>query len=131
MCIRDRPRLVTTLNGAKVDQETGQKKILGVAYAEYIKGSVEYSRTFYFSKIHSLAYRLGLGLAHPYGNSDVLPFERRFFAGGANSIRGWSTRSLGPGSYRRAEKTESDFVNQTGDMKLEFSICLLYTSRCV
>ena len=116
------PRLVTTLNGAKVDQETGQKNILGVAYAEYIKGSLEYSRTFYFSKIHSLAYRLGLGLAHPYGNSDVLPFERRFFAGGANSIRGWSTRSLGPGSYRRAEKTESDFVNQTGDMKLEFSI---------
>lgn len=116
------PRLVTTLNGTKVDEETGQKKILGVAYAEYIKGSVEYSRTFYFSKIHSVAYRIGLGLAQPYGNSDVLPFERRFFAGGANSIRGWSTRSLGPGSYQRPDGAKSDFVNQTGDMKLEFSI---------
>lgn len=116
------PRLVTTLNGTKVDEETGQKKILGVAYAEYIKGSVEYSRTFYFSKIHSVAYRIGLGLAQPYGNSDVLPFERRFFAGGANSIRGWSTRSLGPGSYQRPDSAKSDFVNQTGDMKLEFSI---------
>lgn len=116
------PRLVTTLNGTKVDDETGQKKILGVAYAEYIKGSVEYSRTFYFSKIHSVAYRIGLGLAQPYGNSDVLPFERRFFAGGANSIRGWSTRSLGPGSYQRPDGAKSDFVNQTGDMKLEFSI---------
>ncbi|MDR2950488.1 MAG: BamA/TamA family outer membrane protein [Prevotella sp.] len=116
------PRLATTINGAKPDEETGQKKILGVAYAEYIKGSIEYSRTFYFSKIHSVAYRIGLGMAHPYGNSDVLPFERRFFAGGANSIRGWSTRSLGPGSYKRPEGTRSDFVNQTGDMKLEFSI---------
>lgn len=113
------PRLVTTINGAKPD-EYNQKKILGVAYAEYIKGTIDYARTFHFSKRHSLAYHAVLGLAHPYGNSDVLPFERRFFAGGANSIRGWSTRSLGPGSYKRNDK--SDFVNQTGDMKLEFSI---------
>lgn len=116
------PRLATTINGAKPNEKTGQKQILGVAYAEYVKGSIEYSRTFYFSKIHSLAYRIGLGMAHPYGNSDVLPFERRFFAGGSNSIRGWSTRSLGPGSYQRPEGSKSDFVNQTGDMKLEFSI---------
>jgi outer membrane protein assembly factor BamA len=117
------PRLVTTINGANPD-EYGKKKILGVAYAEYIKGSLDYARTYYFSKRHSLAYHVGLGLAHPYGNSDVLPFERRFFAGGANSIRGWSTRSLGPGSYKRSiqEGMETDFVNQTGDMKLEFSI---------
>lgn len=117
------PRLVTSINRAKSD-ENGQKKILGVAYAEYVKGSIDYARTFYFSKRHSLAYHIGLGLAHPYGNSDVLPFERRFFAGGANSIRGWSTRSLGPGSYKRSTQNgmETDFVNQTGDMKLEFSI---------
>ncbi|MBD8387466.1 BamA/TamA family outer membrane protein [Dysgonomonas sp. BGC7] len=114
------PRLVTTINGSKVD-EYGQKRILGVAYAEYVKGSVDYARTFYFSKKHSLAYHVMLGLAHPYGNSDILPFERRFFAGGANSIRGWSTRSLGPGSYRK-NREGSDFVNQTGDMKLELSI---------
>jgi outer membrane protein assembly factor BamA len=116
------PRLATTISRAEPNEETGQKEILGVAYAEYIKGSLEYSKTFRFSKIHSLAYRAGLGLAHPYGNSDVLPFERRFFAGGANSIRGWSTRSLGPGSYRRPEGSKSDFVNQTGDLKLEFGI---------
>lgn len=116
------PRLATTIDKTKANSETGQKEILGVAYAEYIKGSVEYSRTFYFSKIHSFAYRLGIGMAHPYGNSNILPFERRFFAGGANSLRGWSTRSLGPGSYKRPEGASSDFVNQTGDMKLDFSI---------
>ncbi|MFV0536338.1 MAG: BamA/TamA family outer membrane protein [Dysgonomonas sp.] len=117
------PRLITTLDRTEPNED-GQKKILGVAYAEYIKGSIDYARTFHFSKRHSLAYHIGLGLAHPYGNSDVLPFERRFFAGGANSIRGWSTRSLGPGSYKRLiqEGVESDFVNQAGDMKLEFSI---------
>ncbi|MDR0825002.1 MAG: BamA/TamA family outer membrane protein [Prevotella sp.] len=116
------PRLATTINGAKKDEKTGQKKILGVAYAEYVKGSMEYSQTFSFSKVHSVAYRIGLGMAHPYGNSDVLPFERRFFAGGANSIRGWSTRSLGPGSYQRPDGVRSDFVNQTGDMKFELSV---------
>lgn len=116
------PRLATTINGAKPNEETGQKQILGVAYAEYVKGSIEYARTFYLSKRHSIAFRGGLGMAHPYGNSEVLPFERRFFAGGANSIRGWSTRSLGPGSYQRPNGAKSDFVNQTGDMKLEFSI---------
>ncbi|MDU1891854.1 MAG: BamA/TamA family outer membrane protein [Dysgonomonas sp.] len=119
------PRLATTLNGAKED-ENGQKKILGVAYAEYVKGSIDYSRTFHFSKKHSLAYHAGIGMAFAYGNSDVLPFERRFFAGGANSIRGWNTRTLGPGAYKRPVdengKKKSDFVNQTGDFKLEFSI---------
>lgn len=124
------PRLVTSLSRAKED-EFGQKQILGVAYAEYIKGTMEYSRTLYFSKKRSLAYRASLGLAHPFGNSDVLPFERRFFGGGANSIRGWSTRTLGPGSYRsqgtvnengEIEYPKADFVNQTGDMKLEFNV---------
>jgi len=115
------PRLVTTISRAKED-ELGQKKILGVAYAEYVKGTIEYARTFYFSKRHSLAYRAGLGAAHPYGNSSVLPFERRFFSGGANSVRGWSTRTLGPGSYKRPDGATSDFVNQTGDLKLDLNI---------
>jgi outer membrane protein assembly factor BamA len=117
------PRLATTINGTKPD-DSGQKKIVGVAYAEYIKGSIDYAKTLYFSKKHSLAYHAVLGLAQPYGNSTVLPFERRFFAGGANSIRGWSTRSLGPGAYKRttSDGLNTDFVNQTGDMKLEFSI---------
>ncbi|MBK5721550.1 BamA/TamA family outer membrane protein [Dysgonomonas sp. Marseille-P4677] len=114
------PRLATSFGGAKRD-ELGSKEILGVAYAEYIKGSVDYARTIYFSQKHSLAYHAVLGLAYPYGNSEILPFERRFFSGGSNSIRGWSTRTLGPGSYR-STRSGTDFVNQTGDMKLEFSI---------
>lgn len=114
------PRLVTSINGQSPNNE-GFRKILGVQYAEYVKGSIDYARTFNFTKKRSLAYHLGLGVAYPYGNSNVLPFERRFFAGGANSIRGWSTRSLGPGSHKSSSGS-SNFVNQTGDIKFEASI---------
>lgn len=114
------PRLLTSVNGQSPNNE-GFRKIFGVQYAEYVKGSADYARTFNFSKKRSLAYHLGLGLAYPYGNSNVLPFERRYFAGGSNSIRGWSTRSLGPGSHKSTSGS-SNFVNQTGDIKFEASV---------
>lgn len=114
------PRLVTALGGSTISED-GHKQVLGVAYAEYIKGGAEYARTFRFTKQHSLAYRVGLGLASPYGNSSVLPFERRYFSGGANSVRGWNTRRLGPGAYQTTNN-ESDFVNQAGDIKLDLNI---------
>lgn len=114
------PRLITTLGGG-TESDNGFKKIVGVEYAEYVKGTFDYARTFVFSKKHSLAYHIGFGIAYPYGNSTVLPFERRFFSGGANSVRGWSTRSLGPGSFRRSN-TNTDFVNQTGDIRLDLSV---------
>jgi outer membrane protein assembly factor BamA len=114
------PRLVTALGGGS-ESETGFKKIVGVEYAEYVKGTFDYTRTFVFTKKHSLAYHIGIGLAYPYGNSTILPFERRFFSGGANSVRGWSTRSLGPGAFKRSN-TSNDFVNQAGDIKLDMSI---------
>lgn len=115
------PRLITALNGTEKAAD-GHREIVGVRYAEYIKGGAEYSRTFYFSKTHSLAYRIGLGLAYPFGNSTILPFERRYFSGGANSVRGWSTRSLGPGSYQSENNSRADFVNQTGDVKFDMNI---------
>lgn len=114
------PRLARTLNGSKKGAD-GHYQLLGVSYAEYIKATFDYARTFYFSKRHSLAYHVGMGIAQPFGNSNILPFERRFYAGGANSIRGWSTRTLGPGSYKKLNNG-SDFVNQAGDFALELSI---------
>ena len=63
---------------------------------------------------------VGLGIAYPYGNSKVLPFEKRYFSGGANSVRGWSVRELGPGSFRGTDG-RIDFINQTGDMKLDMN----------
>lgn len=63
----------------------------------------------------------GIGVAYPYGNSTILPFEKRYFSGGANSVRGWSVRSLGPGKYISRDG-RIDFINQTGDMKLDLNM---------
>jgi len=63
---------------------------------------------------------VGLGIAYPYGNSKVLPFEKRYFSGGANSVRGWGVRELGPGRYKGTDGN-IDFINQTGDMKLDLN----------
>lgn len=114
------PHLVSSLNRSEKSSD-GSYQILGVSYAEYVKATVDYARTFYFSKRHSLAYHVGLGAAQPFGNSSILPFERRFYAGGSNSIRGWSTRTLGPGSYKKTGYS-SDFVNQAGDLSFELNI---------
>ena len=56
-----------------------------------------------------------------YGNSKILPFEKRYFSGGANSVRGWSVRGLGPGRFAGKNGT-IDFINQTGDMKLDLNV---------
>ena len=67
---------------------------------------------------NSLAFHLGAGIAVPYGNASVVPFEKRYFSGGANSVRGWSVRDLGPGSF----PGDNNFLNQSGDIKLDASI---------
>ena len=66
------------------------------------------------------ALRVGLGVAYPYGNSKILPFEKRYFSGGANSVRGWNVRSLGPGTFAGADR-RIDFINQTGDLRLDLN----------
>ena len=114
------PRLVTALGGSKTNDED-YEEILGITYAEYVKTDFDFSHTYPFDDKNSLAMHLGLGVAVPYGNSIVLPFEKRYFSGGANSIRGWSTRTLGPGVYQRNDTLRADFVNQIGDIKLDLS----------
>ena len=68
-----------------------------------------------------LAFHAALGFGLPYGNSTILPYEKRYFAGGANSVRGWSVRELGPGSYK-GKDGNVDFINQTGNLKLDLSV---------
>ena len=114
------PRLVTTLGGSKTNSD-GSEEILGTTYAEYVKTDFDFAQTYPFDDKNSLAIHFGLGVAVPYGNSNVLPFEKRYFAGGANSVRGWSTRTLGPGGYKRNNTLRADFVNQTGDIKIDMS----------
>jgi len=110
--------LYTIYSLSGIPQDGAYYKIGKISFAQYLKGEVEYARSVVINSKSRMAYRVGLGLAYPYGNSTILPFEKRFFSGGANSIRGWSVRTLGPGSYRNT-RGGIDFMNQSGDMKLD------------
>ena len=99
----------------------GKRMFCGIAYAQYVKGDFDFSKSFRIDKNNSVAIHAAVGIAYPYGNSNILPFEKRYFAGGANSVRGWSVRSLGPGAYNGADRG-INFINQSGDLKLDLSI---------
>ena len=88
-------------------------------FSQYAKFDMDIRRYLMLTKNNTLALRSFLGIGYPYGNSTALPIEKRFFAGGANSIRAWEAFELGPGSF--AQSTDS--INySTGDLKLEFNI---------
>ena len=101
--------------------DLGQYKLFNIAYAQYVKGDFDYTQELMKGANDQLVFHIGLGLAYPYGNSKVLPFEKRYFSGGANSVRGWSVRSLGPGSYKDKDG-RINFITQTGDIKLDLNV---------
>lgn len=111
---------LTSIFGTSRDSQ-GHRKFLGIAYAQYVRGDFDIARSMVIDHNNSIAMHLGFGIAIPYGNSNILPFEKRYFAGGANSVRGWSVRSLGPGAYRNSDNT-INFINQSGDIKLDMSV---------
>ena len=99
----------------------GQYTFLDLAFAQYAKADLELTRNIRLAYNNELVFHFGLGVAYPYGNSTILPFEKRYFSGGANSVRGWSVRSLGPGKFV-GHDGRIDFINQTGDMKLDMNV---------
>lgn len=92
-----------------------------IPYSQYVKFDFDYAKSFRLNEKQSLAWHAAVGIAVPYGNSAVVPYEKRYFAGGANSVRGWSVRTLGPGSYKGRDGN-IDFINQTGTIKLDLSV---------
>lgn len=110
--------LAKTFGMQKNDQ--AQYTLFNIAFAQYVKFDFDFSKVFKFDKNNALALHAGFGIAYPYGNSKVLPFEKRYFSGGANSVRGWSVRGLGPGRFKGTDG-RIDFINQTGDMKLDLN----------
>lgn len=93
-------------------------EMLGVRYAQYIKIDGEYRFNHFLNKANTLVYRVFLGCGYPYGNMKVLPFEEAYYGGGANGIRAWQSRTLGPGSY----VAENNYPNSVGDFKLEVNV---------
>jgi outer membrane protein assembly factor BamA len=102
------------LSGAK--KTDGSYKILGLPFAQYVRTDFDLRYNFILNDVSSIVYRGFLGIGIPYGNSKAIPFEKQYFGGGANGIRAWQVRSLGPGSY---DPGKLEFLNQTADIKLE------------
>lgn len=118
--------LGSALVGQRVEgdrAETYDRTFLGMHYFQYAKGDYDFrfhQKTFWNNEI---VYRAYVGMIYPFGNtSNSVPFEKRYFAGGSNSIRGWAVRRLGPGSYN-PENDDVNFVYlHSGDIKLEANI---------
>jgi len=94
-------------------------RMLNTRFAQYIKSDIEFRYGYIIDRYNTIVGRAFLGVGLPYGNFDVLPFEKKYFTGGANGIRAWQVRSLGPGTYRAPANA---YPNQSSDIKIEANI---------
>ncbi|MBO5013248.1 MAG: BamA/TamA family outer membrane protein [Paludibacteraceae bacterium] len=101
--------------------EDGKYTLFNTRFAQFAKADVSFTYNQIFNESHRLVYHADFGVAVPYGNSQAVPFEKRYFAGGSNSVRGWTARSLGPGGYRGSGSL-IDFNNQSGDIRMNLSM---------
>ena len=114
---------VTSLIANAVDAPTdssGQYLIGGVPFAQFLKAEIDFRHYNYLNSKNTVAYRIDVGTAVPYGNLNVIPFNESFFVGGSNSNRGWRARTLGPGSYFDSTGVES--YDKVADVKLDMSL---------
>ncbi len=110
--------LIAIAAGVDKDPEEG-RKIFDTRYSQYISGNFDFSRTIPFDEKNSVTWRVGAGIVFPYGNNKLVPIQKRFFSGGANSVRGWSIRELGPGAYN---KSGANFYDHSGDIRFDANI---------
>lgn len=104
-----------------VRQEEGRYQVLSLPFEQYARFDVDWSYCHFLSDRSRLALHAAGGVAVPYGNSSVMPFEKRYYSGGANSVRGWSVRELGPGRYA-GSSAAFNYFNQCGDVRLDASV---------
>ncbi|MEG0253896.1 MAG: BamA/TamA family outer membrane protein, partial [Muribaculaceae bacterium] len=90
-------------------------------FSQFIKAQSQlvYSRSIFGN--HSIVSRAFVGVAHAYGNSEWLPYTEEFYIGGANSIRAFASRSIGPGSYHEDAKYDAMYFHG-GTFKLELNV---------
>ena len=114
--------LLSAFNPLMRKDANGSGMIWNTPYSQYVRAEFQVGKTWRFGKNNgqALATRFLAGAGYAYGNSTALPFEKHFYAGGANSLRGWQARTVGPGT----SPMDSTFIipNQTGDMKLEANV---------
>lgn len=106
------------LTGAERDAR-GIYTFAGANILQFLRAELDYSGLYRLGGKNALAYHAALSGVLPYGNSNFLPIDLRYFSGGASSLRGWSARTLGPGSMSRSVGTS--IYHQVGDIKLDLS----------
>ncbi len=109
--------LATNLTGSTENAE-GYQTVFGIRYSQYIKNDYDFRYYIMRGKDHTIALRAAFGIALPYGNSIDIPFEKGFFGGGANGMRAWPLRYLGPGAYQNLNPE----IERVGDFQVEGNI---------
>lgn len=99
-----------------------RQRILGVPYAQFAKAWGELRYTKYIDRYQSIAMRAMLGAIYSYGNMERAPYIEQFYVGGANSIRAFTVRSLGPGKFRNTSLSSYTFMDHVGEAKLEMNL---------
>ena len=104
----------------------GHKKFLGIPFSQFVKATTDFR---YYRRLWGeawLATRFLVGAGWAYGNSTVLPYSEQFYIGGANSIRAFTIRTVGPGSYAPPKGDADAYLDQTGNFKLESNVELRF-----
>lgn len=110
--------MAAAFNAAKSEKVDGSYMIFNQNFAQYVRGDIDFRYNRTLNDVSSIVYRAFAGIGIPYGNSEGMPFEKQYFSGGANGIRAWQVRSLGPGSHI---PSNFSFFNSTADIKIELN----------
>ena len=103
--------------------KTGEKKLFGTPFSQFVKGQCQLVWGRRIGQGDSWLYsRVAVGAAHAYGNSSQVPYSEQFYVGGANSIRAFTVRSIGPGSYNAPPGQPDDYFDRTGTFKFEANV---------
>ncbi len=100
-------------------KKNGEKELFGTPFSQFIKAQTQVVWKHNFTSQSALVGRVQVGAIHAYGNSEYPPFSEEFYIGGANSLRGFMVRSVGPGTYRSPYEGVDAYYDQTGTFKFE------------
>lgn len=98
------------------------KKLFGVPFAQFLKLNSEFRYHYRIDKNQMIASRIAGGVIWSYGNATTAPYTEQFYIGGANSVRAFSARSIGPGGYPPETDRKYTYINHVGDIRIEANI---------
>lgn len=98
------------------------KNLFKNPYAQFIKLTAEIRQLYRIDRNNYIAARFMAGILHSYGNAEYAPYSEQFYIGGANSLRAFTIRSVGPGSFHPSSDTRYSYLDETGTFKLEANV---------